>query len=155
MIDKKICHFAKSFCSQNKIYQLARTNIYMIKKISFLYILGPKLLVHWIKSNGWFDAMWFVKYLLRCIAYCIMHLGLYAFLPYQIPILNLQLEIRNEFIANFDVFFLKRWSFFLTFSKFQNPWFEVEMRRWIHYINIYTVACTIYWNECLHVPNML
>ena len=34
-----------------------------------------------------------------------MHLGLYAFLPYQIPILNLQLEIRNEFIANFDVFF--------------------------------------------------
>ena len=105
MIDKKICHFAKSFCSQNKSYQLARTNIYMIKKISFLYILGPKLLVHWIKSNGWFDAMWFVKYLLRCIAYCIMHLGLYAFLPYQIPILNLQLEIRNEFIANFDVFF--------------------------------------------------
>ena len=105
MIDKKICHFAKSFCSQNKSYQLAKTNIYMIKKISFLYILGPKLLVHWIKSNGWFDAMWFVKYLLRCIAYCIMHLGLYAFLPYQIPILDLQLEIRNEFIANFDVFF--------------------------------------------------
>ena len=154
MIDKKICHFAQSFCSQNKIYQLARTNIYMIKKFSFLYILGPKLLVHWIKSNGWFDAMWFVKYLLRCIAYCIMHLGLYAFLPYQIPILNLQLEIRNEFIANFDVFFLKKMIVFSHFFKISKSmvWGRNAAMNSLH---IYTVACTIYWNECLHVPNML